>query len=125
MPTRVAPTRSANRSILEKPLPSLAALIESTSLPSSSTALQVSVALCASTPMTLAITTSLVQMRHDAGHRSDNNPLSSTRLYQARTGRPEIGGGRLRSKPAAPKSLRHKVNEPPRRSRATLSSRED
>jgi hypothetical protein len=63
-------------------------VIESTSRPSSSTALQVSVALCASMPMTLAITTSLVQMRHDAGHRSDNNPLSSTRFYQARTDGP-------------------------------------
>jgi hypothetical protein len=125
MPIRVAPTRSANRSILAKPLPSLPAVVESIPLPSSSTALHVSVALCASMPMTLSITTSLVQMRHDAGHRSDNNPSSSTRLYQARTGGPEIGGGRLRSKPAAHKSLRHKVNEPPRRSRVTLSSREE
>jgi hypothetical protein len=55
--------------------------------------------------MTLAITTSFVEMRHDAGHRSDNNPSSSTRLYQARTDGPEIGGGRLRSKPAALKEL--------------------
>jgi hypothetical protein len=44
--------------------------------------------LCASIPMTLPIITSLVQMRHDAGHRSDNNPLSSTRFYQARTDGP-------------------------------------
>jgi hypothetical protein len=62
MPIRVAPTRSANRSILAKPLPSLPAEVESIPLPSSSTALQVSVALCASIPMTLSITASLVQM---------------------------------------------------------------
>jgi hypothetical protein len=71
-----------------KALPSLAAVIESSSLPSSSTALAVSVPLWASIPMTLSITTSLVPMQHDVGHRSDNNPLSSTRFYQARTDGP-------------------------------------
>jgi hypothetical protein len=60
MPTRVAPTRRDNRTILANPRPSLAAQTESTSRPSSSMMLQVSVPLCASIPMTLPITTSLV-----------------------------------------------------------------
>ena len=38
-----------------------------------------------SIPITLPITISLVQMGHDAGHRSDNNPLTKTRFDQATT----------------------------------------
>jgi hypothetical protein len=104
MPTRVAPTRSANRSILANPLPSFEAVIESTS--------SQFVDRAASQRGLVRVDADdachhhlLVKMRHDAGHRSDNNPLSSTRLYQARIDGPEIGGGRLRSKPAAQKSL--------------------
>src|SRR5665809_140866 len=47
---------------------------------------------------------SLVPMQHDVDHRSDNNPLSSTRFYKPGPMGPEADGGRLRSKPAAPES---------------------